>query len=35
MEWDELNAAWGQAVFLLHTLAQARTSHNFASDCSF
>ena len=26
MEWDELNAAWGQAVFLLHTLAQVRAS---------
>jgi len=24
IEWDEINAAWGQAVFLLHTLAQAR-----------
>ena len=26
MEWDELNAAWGQAVFLLHTLAQVCAS---------
>ena len=24
VEWDEINAAWGQAVLLLHTLAQAR-----------
>ncbi|CAK0735365.1 hypothetical protein CVIRNUC_000569 [Coccomyxa viridis] len=23
VEWDEINAAWGQAVLLLHTLAQA------------
>lgn len=23
MEWDEINAAWGQAVLLLHTMAQA------------
>ena len=22
VEWDEINAAWGQAVLLLHTLAQ-------------
>ncbi len=22
MEWDEINAAWGQAVLLLHTMAQ-------------
>lgn len=24
VDWDEINAAWGQAVLLLHTLAQAR-----------
>jgi hypothetical protein len=24
VEWDEINAAWGQAVLLLHTLAQVR-----------
>lgn len=23
VDWDEINAAWGQAVLLLHTLAQA------------
>ncbi|KAF5839533.1 autophagy protein [Dunaliella salina] len=23
VEWDEINAAWGQAVLLLHTMAQA------------
>ena len=23
VEWDEINAAWGQALLLLHTLAQA------------
>jgi hypothetical protein len=22
VEWDEINAAWGQAVLLLHTMAQ-------------
>ncbi|RWW84539.1 hypothetical protein BHE74_00006855, partial [Ensete ventricosum] len=22
VEWDEINAAWGQACFLLHTMAQ-------------
>ena len=22
VDWDEMNAAWGQAVLLLHTLAQ-------------
>lgn len=27
VEWDEINAAWGQAVLLLHTLAQARPFH--------
>ena len=24
VDWDEINAAWGQAVLLLHTLAQVR-----------
>lgn len=24
VEWDEVNAAWGQAVLLLHTMAQVR-----------
>ena len=24
MDWDEINAAWGQAVLLLHTMAQVR-----------
>lgn len=24
VEWGEINAAWGQAVLLLHTLAQVR-----------
>ncbi len=24
VEWDEINAAWGQAVLLLHTMSQAR-----------
>lgn len=28
VEWDEINAAWGQAVLLLHTLAQARGSQH-------
>ena len=28
VEWDEINAAWGQAVLLLHTLAQVRL-HGF------
>jgi beclin 1 len=23
VEWDEINAAWGQACLLLHTMAQA------------
>ncbi len=23
VEWDEINAAWGQSVLLLHTMAQA------------
>lgn len=23
VEWDEINAAWGQAVLLLYTMAQA------------
>ena len=22
VEWDEINAAWGQAVLLLHTMSQ-------------
>jgi len=22
VEWDEINAAWGQAALLLHTMAQ-------------
>ena len=26
VDWDELNAAWGQAVLLLHTLAQVSAS---------
>ena len=26
VDWDELNAAWGQAVLLLHTLAQVHLS---------
>ena len=26
VEWDEINAAWGQAVLLLHTLAQVPLS---------
>ena len=25
VEWDEINAAWGQSVLLLHTLAQVRS----------
>lgn len=25
VEWDEINAAWGQAVLLLHTMAKARS----------
>eukprot|EP00798_Chlamydomonas_sp_ICE-L_P021839 gene21837-28869_t len=29
-EWDEINAAWGQAVLLLHTMSQACKLH-FAS----
>ena len=24
VEWDEINAAWGQAVLLLHTMSQVR-----------
>ena len=24
VDWDEINAAWGQAVLLLHTLAQVQ-----------
>jgi hypothetical protein len=31
IEWDEINAAWGQAVFLLHTLAQARARRRRSS----
>ena len=27
VDWDELNAAWGQAVLLLHTLAQVCGSY--------
>ena len=26
VDWDEMNAAWGQAVLLLHTLAQVSLS---------
>jgi len=31
IEWDEIIAAWGQAVFLLHTLAQARARRRRSS----
>ena len=24
VDWDEINAAWGQCVLLLHTMAQVR-----------
>lgn len=41
VEWDEINAAWGQAVLLLHTMAQVSQHHRpwghsdmyVASDC--
>jgi beclin 1 len=26
VEWDEINAAWGQAVLLLHTMARVSVS---------
>jgi hypothetical protein len=38
VEWDEINAAWGQAVLLLHTMAQ-QCKLNFSGDwqngCTF
>ena len=33
VDWDELNAAWGQAVFLLHTLAQVPLQRGSRSRC--
>lgn len=32
VEWDEINAAWGQACLLLHTMAQyCRLNFSYAS----
>jgi hypothetical protein len=31
VEWDEINAAWGQAVLLLHTMAQ-QAKLNFSGE---
>lgn len=33
VEWDEINAAWGQTVLLLKTMAQVHAPHK-ASVCS-
>lgn len=32
VEWDEINAAWGQAVLLLHTMSQ-QCKLNFSCEC--
>lgn len=33
VDWNEINAAWGQAVLLLHTMAQ-QCKLNFSCECS-
>ena len=33
VEWDEINAAWGQGVLLLHTLAQVPLLLSLSSIC--
>jgi hypothetical protein len=32
VDWNEINAAWGQAVLLLHTMAQ-QCKLNFSCEC--